>query len=335
MVATNPTGTFVIKVFSQVAQLSMPGCSDGMCPTRISALRLPCAEASLTYSIVSHSGTSPISSTSTSGRCNARRRCTRGTAAAVVIVIGAHVDQRWRIDDVVALAAVARGRRSDCVGSADVERAAPTNAHGGNERHRCIVDNDNAADDSSYDVGRSATLCLRAARAHDAARRAGTSVCQSRCGASVANTVFSIVEATVELKYFMNESYLLLVGALGVAAVAVKFFFLSSPNDDANDTNDDDGDASNEQERKFKSLRPAPSDLKLPTHKVECHAKIFEIFENKPLKQTATFIDLPRLAKRIDVFDGDSSLTGSDSANQEAMAGLRCSSWVCLFVLVF
>src|SRR6185312_14085638 len=69
---TNWMGTPVTKVFNQRVHSSMPACSDGMWPRMISDFCLPSLTASATYSTVSHSRASPISSTCTPGISSAR-----------------------------------------------------------------------------------------------------------------------------------------------------------------------------------------------------------------------------------------------------------------------
>jgi hypothetical protein len=141
----------------------------------------------------------------------------------------------------------------------------------------------------------------------------------------------------------MSESLvqtLLIVGSVLLIGVAVKVY-LSKPSlatrtpkkshpSDNDDDDDDNGDESststtsttttmataNGNDLKFRSLRPGSAAFDLPANKRDAHQKIAEIYTTKPLKQTAVFIDLPRLAKRIDVYrNGEPLFVDGESAS--------------------
>src|SRR5438552_6304984 len=77
---TNVTGTSFTNGASQRANSSIPSCSDGICPRMINAFFPPAMTASATYSTVSHSRASPITSTSTAS-CSRTFPCASKPAA--------------------------------------------------------------------------------------------------------------------------------------------------------------------------------------------------------------------------------------------------------------
>merc|ERR1712000_253952 len=118
-------------------------------------------------------------------------------------------------------------------------------------------------------------------------------------------------------------SYALYGGIAVVVGIGAYKYFNSSAIDA--DNNDDESESENstqqqttKQQPKFRSLNPKVfQPLELPLHKQETHKKVSDIW-HKPLEETAVFIDLPRLAKRMDIsVDGKSVLEPQD--NQETM----------------